>query len=794
VPWRVTGRDSISPERYQDYLDSEAMLSTVAKPIRTLRNGDTVYGIRSDIDKIAFSGRVMYYDPISGEKRFIKGRMRVRDLPDGIAIAAPDIMVKKEAGMVEFINFDIVSDLGSKPGATAPDIQTLLFHQDEFFDLAEQNVSLPQTTLLHGQNLSEELRQIQMTGIIPGKARDRMIQDLQESGLRKFMRTFEPHKVGSKEKNREMVRRLNDAILTGNLTDPEVIGHLSNYYRNEMFDSKDTRMLTDTGRAGSGSLRIPKTPDYMSFDIAAETAGLQFDDSPLLLSGNARPGSAGASNRFFSTVSYQLDPSDPNSPVNAIEIPMVRVHKGMLLKSGRAAAESHYQLGGFDFDDKGLPALRSIREHDGHMRVVSFTTRQPTGPYEYVVQDLLKDQGTLKSLFGKNETFMKNLREMSQDSANYSPEELRRIRDVLFYIETNSRTLTDGAQIDRFANLQRKYAGLALTNQEVRLGQLMGTRSSRLLDRQNQFFVEGQREVDQVIGQVYQRVYGQGLKEISQGTLAAMARSGRSGVLALTPEAVAAMAPQDRMDYLPAYYKGQFFKLIMDARPSEISQVTRDDIVTALNGVGAVPANLMSQLTNASDDAGFRGALQAIFAHINNPLVAFPSNDAARIKAAILGGLQGYVSSVQLPEQGEIIGSYINRLMSVASTERQRTAIQNRLQELENAGNAQAGALRQLLNSVYSGFIPPSDAVDAAVNAGGQIIRGVDPLNQRNAYLQGLASALSVFDPDLLDPTQRAEFDTRVSAFLTLMHGRPTVDDEGRLIRSIENRTRRNDD
>lgn len=788
---RVDGIDSISPARYQDYLDAQTMLSTVAEQTGTVRRGggrrDAVYELRGDIDKIGFSGRVMYHDPVSGEKRFIKGRMRVRDLPGGIAIATPDIMIKKEAGMKEFINFDIVSGSSGKPRATAPDIQTLLFHRDEFFDTVGGDVTLPQTTLTYGQDIVAELQSIQASGIMPGKVKERMLQDLRESGMTKFMRTFEPHKVSSKEKNREMVRRLNDAILTGNLTDPEVIGALSNYYRNELYDQKTTRYLTDTGRAGMGTLRIPKTPDYMAFDVSSEISALQGEEGPLLLSGRTRPGVVDPNLMGFSNIEL---PDDPSLPFDSIDLPMVRVHKGMLLMSGRASAEGHYQLGGFDFDDKGLPALRSIRQRDGHMRVVSFTTRQPTGPKEYIVQDILKDQGTLQNLFRNNETFMKNLREMSEDP-NLDPDLSRNIQDVLFYMTTDASGLTEDAQIKRFANLQRKYAGLALTASEVRSGQLMGTRSSRLLESDNPFFVAGQREVDTVIQAVYERALGGvGVKEISDGVMRAMRTSGRSGVLALTPEAMRRMAPSERMDFLPAYFEGQFFKLIMNARPSEIPQANKDDIITLLNAAGGVTATHMSALTNAADDQEFRVALQAILQNAMGN-----SNAEQRIRAAALGGLQGYISSVQLPEQGEIIGSYINRLMTVASTEGQRTAIASRLQELETAGNAQAGALRGMLENIYSGFIPPSDAVDAAVNAGGNVLQGIEAGPQRDAYIQGLVSALSMFNPALAtDPIQRADFESKVSAFLSMVHQMPTHDEHGRMIRSIKSRSRCDDD
>lgn len=559
-----------------------------------------------------------------------------------------------------------------------------------------------------------------------------------------------------------MVRRLNDAILTGNLTDPEVIGALSNYYRNELYDQKTTRYITDTGRAGWGSLRIPKTPDYMAFDVSSEMSALQGAEVPLLLSGRTRLGAI--SN--FSNIEL---PNDPSLPYDSIDLPMIRVHEGMMLMSGRAAAEGHYQLGTFDFDDKGLPALRSIRQRDGHMRIVSFTTRQPTGPKEYIVQDLLKDQGTLQNLFAKNTTFMKNLREMSEDP-NLDPDLSRNIQDVLFYMTTDASGLTDDAQIKRFANLQRRYAGLALTTLEVRTGQLMGTKNSRLLERDNPYFVAGQREVDTVIQAVYERAHGGvGVKEISDGVMRAMRTSGRSGVLALSPDMMAQMSPADRMEFLPAYYEGQFFKLIMQARPSEIPQANKDDIITQLAAVGGVSATHMSALTNATDDSQFRNALKTILETTSGN-----TNIDERIRAAALSGLQGYVSSVQLPEQGEIIGSYINRLMTVASTETQKTAIIDRLQELELSGNSGAGILRGLLSRTKSGFIPPSDAVDAAINASAQLIPAVDPAH-RLAYVQGLTSALSIVDSNLsatgpAGALARAELASQVTSFLQSLH------------------------
>lgn len=411
-------------------------------------------------------------------------------------------------------------------------------------------------------------------------------------------------------------------------------------------------------------------------------------------------------------------------------------------------------MGGFDFDDKGLPLLRGIRDRDGHMRIMSFTTRQPTGPYEYVVQDFIKDRETLENVFGKSESFMKGLRDMSADTA--IDDDLRQqAADLLFYIEADVEALsaqaiqgTDMADARRFANLQRRYAGLALSNEELRTGRLMGTRESQLLRYDEDYFVEGQRSAERVISGVYERVYGQNIKELSAPMQAALAQSGGSGTLALTPQLMQSMSAAEREEFLPAYVEGQFFKMILDKRPMPLSEQERRGIIDSIQQVGgANPAQVLELINQASapDDTEFREALGEILQHATN------TNDDALV-AKISGALQGYVSRVQIPEQKEIIGQYINRLMSVASTVEQKRAITDRLQELSQGGDANATALLGALNNLYNGFIPPSDAVDAAVNAGGTIVRSGED------YIQGLNSALLAANAQEIEPERITEF------------------------------------
>lgn len=431
-------------------------------------------------------------------------------------------------------------------------------------------------------------------------------------------------------------------------------------------------------------------------------------------------------------------------------------------------------MGGFDFDDKGLPAIRGIRQRDGHMRIVSFTTRQPTGPYEYVVQDFLKDRETLENVFGENVVFMRNLRDLAGDVAQ--PADMRQqAQDLLFYLEADIGELSEQAiqgtnmsEAQRFANLQRRYAGLALTNTELRQGQLTGTRSSQLLEFDNPFFVEGQRSAERVIAEVYERAYGgQQIKELSPAVQQALAQTGGSGILTLTPQLMQAMSQEiDTATgknmaelFLPAYTQGQFFKLILDAKPMPMTEDERRRILASIQAVPNTNINpaqitaLQNNLTDV-DDHNFREALNDILTAARGNANDPDSQDRALV-AAIQGSLQSYVRRAQIPERKERIGQYINRLMSVASTTDQKAALAERLGELHAAGDDNAGALLQILQAQYLGFIPPSDAVDAAVNAAGM---GVNVNRTTDAYITGLTEALLAAQGQQIDSGQIEAF------------------------------------
>lgn len=122
-----------------------------------------------------------------------------------------------------------------------------------------------------------------------------------------------------------MARRLHNAILGGNITDPEAIGELANYYRDAIYDEKTTSGTTLSGRFSDQlRQRLPKTPDYMAFDVSAEIPAMRAFDAPLLLSGRGRQ--AGMAQRTLSRIYL-----DQSMRVDAIDLPMTRVHGGKLL-------------------------------------------------------------------------------------------------------------------------------------------------------------------------------------------------------------------------------------------------------------------------------------------------------------------------------------------------------------------------------------------------------------------------------------------------------------------------------
>lgn len=463
------------------YLSLRQQLRTIGQEVTDKRGKVIGHRLKDDIESYDFSGRTGFHDTL-GKRKLIKGRMYVSDdLPDDIGFLTPDIMIKSETGFEEFINFDITGGGKRPPDAIAPDFQMAVFHSGEFLETAPDGSRVvPAVTRRYQQELQAELEQITRTGIIPANVRQRLIQDMESTSVDEFMAIYQPHKIGSKEKNKEMVRKINNAILENNVTDVDTISAISNYYRNQMFSQKTT------GRGiKQRTVRIPNMPDLQRYNIESEASRL-----------SGQPGEARmlTGSRGFSKSKIM----DESGALVDLELMTTRAHQHSLLFSGEASVRHQHALGGFDFDDKGMPILKSYQDYSSgtpKKKLALFTTRQPTGPMEYVVQDFLKDQETLNEIFGHNKSFMAGLEEVAT-GGNVEAMEL------LEYM----RMVPDSTNAKRFATLHRKYAGVGVTGKDIAAGRFFGSADSKLLPASNSYFSEGQDQATRVIESVYQHL------------------------------------------------------------------------------------------------------------------------------------------------------------------------------------------------------------------------------------------------------------------------------------------------
>jgi hypothetical protein len=465
----------------EGYLSLRQMLRTVGQEV-TDKTGKVIgHRLKDDIESYDFSPRVGFHNT-AGERKLIKGRGYISDdLPDDVGVLTPDIMIKTETGFEEFINFDITGGGKRPPDAIAPDFQMAVFHSGEFLETAPDGSRVvPAMTRRYQQELQAELEQITRTGIIPANVRQRLIQDMESTSVDEFMAIYQPHKIGSKEKNKEMVRKINNAILENNVTDVDTISAISNYYRNQMFSQKTT---------GQGikqrTVRIPNMPDLQRYNIESEASRL-----------SGQPGEARmlTGSRGFAKSKIM----DESGALVDLELMTTRAHQHSLLFSGEASVRHQAALGGFDFDDKGMPILKSYQDYSSgtpKKKLALFTTRQPTGPMEYVVQDFLKDQETLNEIFGHNKSFMAGLEEVAT-GGNVEAMEL------LEYM----RMVPDSTNAKRFATLHRKYAGVGLTGKDIAAGRFFGSADSKLLSASNSYFSGGQEQATRVIESVYQHL------------------------------------------------------------------------------------------------------------------------------------------------------------------------------------------------------------------------------------------------------------------------------------------------
>lgn len=759
--------DTMDTAAQQQMRDLRAQIEAFATlEEREFTRGDGTRGVRIDAkmrDVESLNARIGVGE---GPFSFLKGRGRiVEDLADDVSIVIPDIMVKKETGFQEFLNFDVLD--GRSTEAINPDLQMILFHREAFteFDAAGKAM-VPKVTTDYAAGQMEQLDEILRTGIVPEKIRERVMQNLEETTRDTFNLTFGKHKAGSRYQNKELARRLNDALISGNVSDPEVVNALTNYFRRQIFDET---------RTNNKRVRILKTPDLFRFDIEAEAPSLQGQNTPFLLASRMDPRDpTKIINKGVDTIEMMATDTTGVSIPRKVDFSRARVYNHRLLFGGLSSVTHQASLGGFDFDDKGLPTIRSFVDNAGRKRTAFMTFRQPTGPSEFVVQTISKDYHTLNELFGKNDQFKNTLLQLADDDTVDTT--LRTAAGEMHeYMSFNVGKFNDftDEEAKRFAYLHRKFAGIGVTKENIANRELLGTKSSRLFDESFGFFKEAQINIDGVIDAAYNRIHGRGVQEIPERLMSLMTRVGAGGALTLTPEVMreaAATLDESEMKFLAPYYaRGQFFRLFGETAPAAFEESERTAIVEGLRRHRAADTALLDSMISKSGDTfdmtddKFRKELAGI---VEAQLPDASDTASAAMKkrvalAEIEKGMELYRSRLNFGDaEQSILGSYVNKLMAVGSTVDQMEDIMTTLGSdtaiRDAAGHANVdNFLKFVRDEVITPFFIPEEAVDFTKTTGGMKVLGattdVAEAANRNAILKAFAltadAAMTNMDP-----------------------------------------------
>ena len=247
-----------------------------------------------------------------------------------------------------------------------------------------------------------------------------------------------------------------------------------------------------------------------------------------------------------------------------------------------------------------------------------------------------------------------------------------------------------------------------------------------------------------------------------------MAVTGSGGHLVLTKEVMSQLTPKDQLEFAPAYFQGQFFKLVPEPSTSLFTEADRINIADAMRINSAAPTADIDELLAKTgdiydlDDNAFREAVSKILKNNTGP---GDEGKFARIEAE----LSPYYNRILAPQESDNIGGYINKLMVLGSTMEQQDDI---LRTLDQAGGIQAQVADIIREKTLTGLLSPSDAVDAAVQAGGLSIKGLDMAKPavRDAFIQGTAAALHAIQ-------QTADVDQIAAALDALNIG--SLDDAG---------------
>ena len=489
------------------------------------------------------------------------------------AFVTPDVNIKKEASLAQGIFLDVLGRDKGIDKYIAPDIQSLVQYSSSFIDVDPTTGlgSAPKVTQMYVQQQLQQLDEILQSRIVPTDVIDSIIQKMETSEEAAFNAVYRAGKRGTQLTHQQSVKAMQNALLTGNFNTEAY---------NALFNEFISRTYTVKRVGSSGRTKtfvIPKTPDLYRFDIESEASSLMGTNEARLLQYG----------RDTEVVKMGSGTSD-------ISLPVTRINNHRMLFSSQNSIKYQASHGGFDFDDKGMPSMRSyVDTSNGERRLALFSFRQPPSIGEYSVSSFLKDQETLNNLFGHSDEFkstLRNLADTDQEAA-----------ELLQYMEMKP---VDKASGREFAKLHRKYAGVGVSNKDINAGNYYGTAQSKLLSSNNSLFKDGQTSADRVIMSVYERMYGTAPAELAEDVMRALNITKSGSPLALTAETFKALGDKEKLEFAPHYIQGNIYRMFAESKEIPYTAEEKNKIASIINRYG-----LSSNITANMDEANYRVGL-----------------------------------------------------------------------------------------------------------------------------------------------------------------------------------------
>jgi len=603
-----------------------------------------------DQNKIyGLTGRINFRDS-QGFTPQIKGRFGfVSDIVDkkgrSYAFVTPDVNVKREAGLTPAVNLDV---LGREKGirAIAPDIQSIAQYGGAFIEDAGDGTGvIPKMTRAYVQQQLAEMKTIMETGVIPRHVIDSVMEARVETEDVKFARMYQnqSYKMGTKKLHVLTTNELRNKMLTGDVFDPEVFNAIYDYYYSGTIQDK---------RAGGKRFIVARTPELMRFDIEAESASLLGQDNVGRLL--AKEG-ADYYNAGMEVTNTQGAVRNEN-----IKLPVVRFKDHRMIYSDMNSVIYQAAHGGFDFDDKGMPLLRSfVDTNSGQRRLALFTFRQPPSLREFVVNSFSKDQESLNTLFGHNRKFMEALEQMSATDQEAA--------DILRYM----RMVPDKNNGAEFMVLHSKYAGVLGTNENLRQGFYYGTSKSTVTTINDVTKRTGQptagakrmqatqANVDRVILEAYEMAYGEGIPELNSRIIRQLAITKTGSALALDEKTFRALSDADQLEAGPMFARLQAYKYTVETGITPFNEEEKMKFAEIARKYKLGP------LDPSDTESAFRKALSEVFRGTTSGTKGGRRNQEAL--ASLTATMDLYKFRITTADPSGIIGSYINSLTAFGS-------------------------------------------------------------------------------------------------------------------------------